>query len=120
MHLGGLWEFPGGKIEPGETPEAALVRELHEELGIDVRVGRLWGILVHRDTERAVRLRFLFAEILNGEPHPIEVDEVRWAGAADLGELEFPEADRPLVAALVRAAREGKPLSDLPAARGET
>jgi 8-oxo-dGTP diphosphatase len=111
--LGGLWEFPGGKIEAGETDRAALARELREELGIDVRPGPLWGILRHRYPEREVVLRFRFAEIASGEPRPLEVDEVRWVAAADLPELAFPPADRPLVADLARAGREGIPFTRL-------
>jgi 8-oxo-dGTP diphosphatase len=112
-HLGGLWEFPGGKLEPGEDEESALVRELREELGIEVRPGASWGILRHRYPEREVVLRFRFAEIVAGEPRPLEVDEVRWATPDELGKLQFPEADRPVVTALVRAGRSGTLLTDI-------
>ena len=110
-HLAGLWEFPGGKLEPGEDDGAALVRELREELGIEVRPGASWGILRHRYAEREVNLHFRFAEIMAGEPRPLEVDEVRWVAPDELGKLAFPAADRPLVAALVHAGRAGTPLT---------
>ena len=118
-HLGGLWEFPGGKLEPGEDEESALVRELREELGIEVRPGASCGILRHRYPEREVVLRFRFAEIVAGEPRPLEVDEVRWATPDELGKLHFPEADRPVVTALVHAGRNGTPLTDI-RPQGET
>lgn len=109
-HLGGLWEFPGGKIEPGETAEQALGRELAEELGVEARVGALWGILSHRYPEREVRLHFLFADIATGEPRAVASEEFRWATPPELAELPFPGADRPVVAALLRCHREGVPL----------
>jgi 8-oxo-dGTP diphosphatase len=109
-HLGGLWEFPGGKIEPGETPAAALRRELAEELGVGVRVGPLWGILSHRYPERDVRLHVLFAWIARGEPRPVASEELRWATPVELVELPFPGADRPVLRALLRCHREGIPL----------
>jgi 8-oxo-dGTP diphosphatase len=121
-HLGGLWEFPGGKIEPGETPAAALRRELAEELAVRVRVGPLWGILAHRYPERNVRLHFHFAWIARGEPRPAAAEELRWATPPELAELPFPGADRPLVRALLRCHREGIPLhhSRLPGVREES
>ena len=109
-HLGGLWEFPGGKIEGGEDPAAALRRELAEELGVPVRVGPLWGILLHRYPERAVRLHFLFAWVARGEPRAVAAEELRWVTPEELAELPFPGADRPLAAALLRCHREGVPL----------
>jgi mutator protein MutT len=109
-HLGGLWEFPGGKIEPGETPADALRRELAEELLVRVRVGPCWGMLHHRYPERDVRLHFLFAWIARGEPRAVAADEVRWASPAELAELPFPGADRPVVTALLHCQREGIPL----------
>jgi 8-oxo-dGTP diphosphatase len=109
-HLGGLWEFPGGKIEVAETPEDALRRELAEELGVEVRVGPRWGILHHRYPERPVRLHVLFAWIVRGEPRAVAAEELRWAAPAELAGLQLPGADRPLAAALLRCHREGIPL----------
>ncbi len=112
-HLAGQWEFPGGKIEAGETPEEALARELSEELAIEVLPGALWGILFHRYPEKTVRIRFIFAKRVAGSPEAIGCEEFRWVLPPDLLELPFPEADRPLVDGLVRAHREGRSLVDV-------
>jgi 8-oxo-dGTP diphosphatase len=94
----GRWEFPGGKVEPGETPEAALVREVREELGCDVEVtGWLAGTALvgerHALTVALVRL-------VAGEPAPTEHDLVRWLGPAELDTVDWLEPDRPFLAGL--------------------
>ena len=103
-HLGGLWEFPGGKIDDGETPEAALARELHEELGISVRVGEpLSGGVEWTDGAVSIRLRGYFCEILHGELKPHEHEEIRWCGLSELPTLDWAQADIPLVEALMKS-----------------
>ena len=97
----GRWEFPGGKVEPGETPEAALVREVAEELGCTVVVtGWLPGEVAIGD--RHV-LTVAVAELVSGspEPQPHEHDEVRWLGVDDLGSVDWLEPDRPFLAHLL-------------------
>lgn len=97
-HLAGKWEFPGGKLEAGETPAHALVRELDEELGIAVEVtGRLTP--VEWDYGRGpIRLIPLRCRLVGGTPHPHEHQALRWIGADETAELDWAEADLPIVA----------------------
>lgn len=96
-HLGGLWEFPGGKLEPGESFETALVRELDEELGIDVAVGELIESIDHDYAEKSVHLRFFRCRWMNREPHPHEVAAIAWVTRDELSDYEFPAADARLL-----------------------
>lgn len=98
-HLGGLWEFPGGKVEHGESVEDSLVREIREELGCDVTVERPLLITHHTYTDLHVELHF-FAVSLGGEPAPQLGQEMRWVPRQQLATLELPEADADLVALL--------------------
>jgi mutator protein MutT len=98
-HLGGLWEFPGGKVEHGESVEDAVVREVREELGCDVILGRALLTTRHTYEDLHVELHF-FAASLVGEPAPQLGQEMRWVPRAELGTLPLPEADAALVALL--------------------
>ncbi len=101
-HLGGLWEFPGGKVDAGETPQQALARELLEELGIVVRVGKQLAATVEwTDGAVSIRLRGFFCEIMEGIPHAHEHEEIRWCEISGLHELDWAEADVPLVEELL-------------------
>lgn len=91
----GRWEFPGGKVEAGETPAQALVREVAEELGCTIAV-RSWLPGEARISDRHV-LRVAVAELVTGEPDPREHDAVRWLGAAELAEVDWLEPDRPFL-----------------------
>jgi 8-oxo-dGTP diphosphatase len=103
VHLEGLWEFPGGKCEPSETLEACLVREIREELAVDVLVGDEVFTTTHTYPERRVTLHFLRCELL-GTPKPQLGQEMRWVKRNELGELEFPPADAELIQLLMGSA----------------
>lgn len=94
----GLWEFPGGKVEPGERDQAALVRELREELGVEAAVGALYARVEHRYPELLVDLVIYRATLdASAEPRALSAQEVRWVRRADLAALPFCEADQPLL-----------------------
>lgn len=101
-HLANLWEFPGGKREPGETFEQCLARELQEELGVTARVGRLVHDVTHCYPERTVRLCFFECELLAGEPKPLDCQDCRWVPAAELWRYKFPPADNELIELLTK------------------
>ncbi len=92
-HLGGLWEFPGGKREPNETFEQCLRRELREELGIEVAVGEPVETLTHAYPEKTVHLRFFRCRLLEGEPRPLGCPALRWISRDELQDYAFPAAD---------------------------
>lgn len=96
-HLAGLWEFPGGKREPGETFEACLQRELQEELGLNVEPGKLLQSITHRYPDKTVHLKFYVCACLEGEPQPLGCHAVAWVTCERLHEYEFPDADRVLL-----------------------
>jgi len=101
--MAGLWEFPGGKIEPGESPEAALARELHEELGITLSVEDLRPIAFASEPLGGRHLLLLLYTIRRweGAPQAHHATELRWVPPAAMRDLPMPPADVPLVEALV-------------------
>jgi mutator protein MutT len=100
-HLSGLWEFPGGKPEPGERLEDALVREIKEELGALVSVGEPIETVDWQYPDKRVSLTF-FSCALSGEARPLEGQEMAWVKPSELSRYQFPEADATLIERLAR------------------
>ena len=103
--LAGLWEFPGGKREAGETPEAALARELHEELGIDAEIGTPLIRVPHRYPHKRLQLDVRHIASWRGVPKGDEGQALAWVPRHKLASYAMPSADRPVVAALLQADR---------------
>lgn len=99
-HLGGLWEFPGGKREGGESMEECLRRELREELGIEVAGPKLFRVIRHEYPEKTVELHFFLCDAFSGTPEPHGCDALAWVAPGDLNRYDFPPADRPIVESL--------------------
>lgn len=102
----GFWEFPGGKLEAGESAESALVRELKEELGVDATTYRFWQHVEHAYEDFTVRLHFYHVTGFSGEPQGLEGHKLAWLDAQAAQALPFLEADRPLVAQLAHVTND--------------
>ena len=100
--LGGLWEFPGGKLHDGETLEACLHRELKEELGVEVEIIGPERVMSHTYDYGRVELHFFRCSLARGEPRTFDCQELRWVSPAELLNYSFPEANRPLIKMLSR------------------
>ncbi|MFU8883881.1 MAG: 8-oxo-dGTP diphosphatase MutT [Cyanobacteriota bacterium] len=99
--LGGLWEFPGGKQEPGEAIEVTIARELHEELAIEVAVGEQLITLDHAYSHKKLRFVVHLCTWLSGEPQPLASQQVRWVRPEQLSDFPFPAANARIIAALL-------------------
>lgn len=102
MSLPGLWEFPGGKIEDGESPQEALVREMREELLCDIQVGAHVETTSHEYDFGVVTLSTYYATLTASEPHLTEHSEIRWIPARDLHSVAWAPADIPAVNHIIR------------------
>jgi mutator protein MutT len=99
-HLAGLWEFPGGKQEDGESLENCLEREIREELGLSVKAGKSIMSVDYEYTEKTISLYFFDCHVQDGEPEGMESQEVKWVDPKDLSTFNFPPPDVKLVAFL--------------------
>jgi A/G-specific adenine glycosylase len=102
--LGGLWEFPGGKVEPGEELPAGLLREIREELGTDVLVGEAFGVYKHAYTHFRVTLHAFISSLNGEEPQPLEASELRWVALQDLAQFPMGKIDRQISRRLEKSA----------------
>jgi len=96
-HMGGYWEFPGGKVSNGESHTASLDRELLEETNLIVKVGTLFKEIYHEYEDRNIRLFFYNSTILSGDPLPLGCDEIKWIPANEISKYNFPPADTDLL-----------------------
>lgn len=101
-HLGGVWEFPGGKKRPDEDDRACVERELQEELGIRVKAGGHLETIRYSYPDRRLELRFYSCALEGGDPKPLEVQDFRWVKPGELVYYQFPKADRDLVGRLAK------------------
>lgn len=98
--LGGLWEFPGGKIEPGETVKDCIRREIKEEIGINIAVNHHLITLEHTYSSFRITLQVYNCQHLNGKPQTLECQEIRWVTLDEIDQFPFPKANEKIIAAL--------------------
>ncbi|NET58399.1 MAG: 8-oxo-dGTP diphosphatase MutT [Symploca sp. SIO2E6] len=100
--MAGLWEFPGGKVEQGETVIECIKREIQEELGIEIEVGKHLITIDHTYSQFRVTLTVHYCRHLRGVPQPLECQEIRWVSLAEIDQFSFPEANAEIITALRR------------------
>ncbi|MCH7954364.1 MAG: 8-oxo-dGTP diphosphatase MutT [Candidatus Marinimicrobia bacterium] len=96
-HLGGMWEFPGGKIMKGESEKTALKRELKEEVGINCSIGELVYKTNYHYPDLSINIKFYQCKLLSGEPKPLECAAVKWIKSSKFSQYEFPPSDIKLI-----------------------
>ena len=106
--FGGYWEFPGGKFEPGETPEACIRREIREELAIEILPLRAIRVFCHNYSRARVRLHPFIVEIAQGEPQMLECAEILWVLPAEIRRYRFPGANQHFVPMVIAALERGE------------
>jgi len=102
-HMGLKWEFPGGKIEPGEDAASCLKREIKEELDLDIEVGSELMVVEHQYPDRKVVLHCHWCRYLRGEAKALECVSFKWVSAGEMKSYDFAEADRPVVDFLLKS-----------------
>lgn len=107
QHQGGLWEFPGGKIEAAETAEQALARELHEELAIEVLAAESLIRIEHEYTDKSIVLDVWCVTAFAGEARGVEGQPLAWVGVDELSDYPFPAANVPIIDAVLKRAQHG-------------
>ena len=107
MSMPGKWEFPGGKLEYGERPEESLVREIEEELAVQVKVGASVGVGTSIHNGRLIELEVFICNLVSGEPEPREHAKLAWVTADELATLDWADADIPIAQRLAEMMREG-------------
>ena len=100
-----LWEFVGGKVEPGETKEQALIRECREELAITLSVGDVFMDVIHEYPDLTVHLTLFNAIIAEGEPQMLEHNDIRWITTSEIPNYEFCPADEEILDTIIRLAK---------------
>ncbi len=103
-----LWEFVGGKVEPGETKEEALVRECREELGVTVSVGGVFMDVVHAYPDLTVHLTLFWASIAEGVPRLLEHNDMQWIAPGDIPKYEFCPADVEILRQITSLSQSGR------------
>lgn len=98
--MANLWEFPGGKIEAGETPQDCIKREIKEELGVDIVVNYHLIDITHTYSEFMVTLSVYMCHIITGKPQPLQCAEIRWITVSQLHNFEFPSANQAIISAI--------------------
>ena len=98
--MGGLWEFPGGKIESNETVEECIIREIKEELSLEIAVGKCLTVVNHTYSTFKITLFVHECRYLGGKPQPLASEEIRWVNLEEMNQYNFPEANREIIATL--------------------
>lgn len=102
LHKGGFWEFPGGKVESGESVEQAMARELEEEIGIEVTELQVFEHLEYDYPDKSLKFDFIIVSQFNNEPYGKEGQQGLWVSIADLANYQFPEANVPILERVVK------------------